>query len=270
MDPNIWPKISPIWPSSEFFDDDVSTLMEEDSVHEVPVRDARALSERPNIDTHGFELATWPSVLADFESAAEVERVYMKETEALVKQLTNAKLVYPFHHIQIDTARDNFGKRGGAVERVHGDYTHLSGPRMLEDLVARGVVPQETCRTMRGAILNVWRNASNVEVQAKPLAVCDVRSISPDDLGVYYLVEGGEEAARRRMGQNLALYYSPQHRWHFYPRMTRDEALVFYTYDGRAPSEPRFTFHAAFDPADADDDAPPRRALIVRCAAFFE
>ena len=28
--------------------------------------------------------------------------------------------------------------------------------------------------------------------------------------------------------------------------VTKDEALVFYTYDGREPDAPRFTFHAAF------------------------
>ena len=30
-------------------------------------------------------------------------------------------------------ARDRFGKRGGAVERVHGDYTAASGPQMLQE-----------------------------------------------------------------------------------------------------------------------------------------
>ena len=52
--------------------------------------------------------------------------------------------------------------------------------------------------------------------------------------------------------------------------MTKDEALVFYTYDGREPDAPRFTFHAAFDPAEPSPDAPPRKAMIVRCAAFFD
>lgn len=87
---------------------------------------------------------------------------------------------------------------------------------------------------------------------------------------MYYLVEGGEGRAERRMGMNLSLHYSPAHRWSYFPRMTRDEALVFYTYDGRA-DEPRFTFHAAFDPLpDTAPDAPPRVAMIVRCAALFE
>ena len=39
-------------------------------------------------------------------------------------------------------------------------------------------------------------------------------------------MRGSEE---RRQGQNLSLRYSPHHRWAYYPRMTRDEALVFYS-----------------------------------------
>ena len=121
----------------------------------------------------------------------------------------------------------------------------------------------------RGAILNVWRNTSATPVQSKPLAVCDVRSVAPDTLGTYYLVEGGEAAAPRRMGENLKLHYSPAHAWWYYPSMTRDEALVFWTYDGRVPDTPRFTLHCAFEQEGAPQDAPPRRAIIVRCAAVW-
>ena len=72
------------------------------------------------------------------------------------------------------------------------------------------------------------------------------------------------------MGLNLSLHYSPRHAWYYYPQMTKDEALIFYTYDGRTPEQPRFTFHAAFDPPEARPDSPPRQASIVRCAAFFD
>ena len=87
---------------------------------------------------------------------------------------------------------------------------------MLEELGERGVLPVSAAGK-RGAILNVWRNASSVAVQQKPLAVLDTRTVAPDDLGLYYLVEGGDGIARRRMGQNLALRYSPQHAWFYYP-----------------------------------------------------
>ena len=268
MDASIWPKIAPIWPSSMHFPHDVSTLHEEDEVHDLPVGDARALA--PQLDTHGFELIHAPTGALDFDDERQVGDAYMEQTRALVEAATGAALVVPFHHVQIDTRRDKFGKRGGAVERVHGDYTQSSGPRMLQELVGRGVVPART-RGMRGAILNVWRSVdAHAPVLDKPLALLDVRSVDASRLGVYYLVEGGDGLAERRMGQNLALPYDPSHAWYYFPKMVRDEALVFFTYDGRTPDEPRFTFHCAFDPPQWTEDAPARRAVIVRVAAFFE
>lgn len=268
MDATIWPRISSIWPSGAFFDHGPEKLHEEDDVREVVVEDARRLAVPPVLDTHGFELLDAPTQYASFETEAELD-AYAEETAKLVQAATGADIVVPFHEVKMDTGRDKFGKRGGAVERVHGDYTHTSGPLMLDELRENGVVPPESAG-MRGAILNVWRNASAVEVQSKPLAVCDVRSVNdPDDFGTYNLVEGGEPD-RRRTGQNLSLHYSPRHKWHYFPHMRREEALVFFTYDGRQPEQPRFTFHAAFDPVDTPPDALPRQSVIVRLAAFFD
>jgi len=269
MEPSIWPRIAPIWPSSTHFPHPVDSLHEEDDTRLVDVEDGRTCAEPPTLDSHGFELCRSPCVATDLDDAAQLE-AYLAQTARLVQRATRADLVVPFHHVRIDTARDRFGKRGGAVERVHGDYTAASGPQMLQELGECGVLPPRARTMRRGAILNVWRNVSSEAVRSKPLALCHVGSVAPDDVGVYYLVEGGEGRAERRMGMNLSLHYSPAHRWSYFPRMTRDEALVFYTYDGRA-DEPRFTFHAAFDPLpDTAPDAPPRVAMIVRCAALFE
>ena len=56
MDPAIWPRISPIWPSSTPFPHDPATLHEEDDVRKMAVADARSLGQRPTLDTHGFQL----------------------------------------------------------------------------------------------------------------------------------------------------------------------------------------------------------------------
>lgn len=185
----------------------------------------------------------------------------------MVRNIIGADMCVAFNHVRIDTQLDKFGKRGGAVERVHGDYTQSSGPLMLSELCERGVLPPSAANR-RGAILNVWRNASTTPVQSKPLAVCDVRSVPEEELGTYFLVEGGD-ASPRRMGQNLKLHYSSAHAWWFYPAMTKDEALVFWTYDGRVPQSPRFTLHCAFEEEGTHVNAPPRRAIIVRCAAVW-
>ena len=232
---------------------------------EAAIGNARELSPQPTLETHGFQLLSSPCNV-DFEDQAQLAP-YLEATADLVSEATGAKLCKAFNHVRIDTQLDHFGKRGGAVERVHGDYTADSGPRMLDELRERGVLPSSSAGRP-GAILNVWRNASATPVRSKPLAVCDCNSVPRGELGVYHLVEGGD-ASPRRQGQNLKLHYSPAHAWWYFPEMMKDEALVFWTYDGRVPEAPRFTFHAAFEPADTPPDAPPRRAMIVRCAALF-
>lgn len=71
MDPDIWPKISPIWPSSAYFAHDVSTLHDEDDVAAVAVGDARTIEAKLN--THGFELLK-SRCNYDFEDEVQVEQ----------------------------------------------------------------------------------------------------------------------------------------------------------------------------------------------------
>jgi hypothetical protein len=47
------------------------------------------------------------------------------------------------------------------------------------------VLPPRARTMRRGAILNVWRNVSSEAVRSKPLALCHVGSVAPDDVGVY-------------------------------------------------------------------------------------
>ena len=121
MDATIWPRISSIWPSGSYFEHETETLHEEDDVHEVVIEDARRLAVPPVLDTHGFELLHAPTLTTDFD-APDLSS-YVEETAQLVRAATGAELVVPFHNVKMDTGRDKFGKRGGAVERVHGDYT---------------------------------------------------------------------------------------------------------------------------------------------------
>ena len=102
---------------------------------------------------------------------------------------------------------------------------------------------------------------------------------------MYYLVEGGEGRAERRMGMNLSLHYSPAHRWSYFPRMTRDEAVLIKCWDSRgahffAPEDEgraraaatvpaTFSLHSGFEDPATPEDAPERESIEVRCVAFF-
>ena len=167
----------------------------------ITVSDARAFADRPTLDTHGFELCTSP---INFDPDDESQlAAFLEATATLVKRTCGrAATVVPFHHVQIHTRLDTFGKRGGAVERVHGK----------KELAEKGVLPKETA-AMRGCILNVWRNADVTSpVQEKLLVVLNARTVQPSDMGNYYFVEpGGDSLEYRRQGQNLSLHDTARH-----------------------------------------------------------
>ena len=58
-------------------------------------------------------------------------------------------------------------------------------------------------------------------------------------------------------------------RWYYYPRMNRNEVLLFKTYDSALDGRTRFTPHSSCKDPRVPDDAPPRESLETRCLAFF-
>ena len=65
-----------------------------------------------------------------------------------------------------------------SVPRVHNDYTEWSGPQRVRDLLPDEA---EELLSRRFAIVQAWRPIRH-PVESFPLAMCDARSISPDDL----------------------------------------------------------------------------------------
>jgi hypothetical protein len=72
-----------------------------------------------------------------------------------------------------------------------------------------------------------------------------------------------------RIGQTYAITYSPDHVWYWFPRMARDEALVFKTYESLADGRARWTAHTAFHDPTSAPDARPRESIEIRTLAFF-
>src|SRR4029078_7206455 len=76
----------------------------------------------------------------------------------------------------------------------------------------------------RFAIIQVWRPI-RLPVESFPLAICDARSVSFDDFVI------SERRYPNRVGQTYAITYNPRHKWFWFPRMRREEALVFKVYE---------------------------------------
>src|SRR5262249_56864110 len=106
------------------------------------------------------------------------------------------------------------------------------GPQRVRDLL-----PQDADELLRRrfAIIQVWRPIRH-PVETFPLAICDARTLASEDLVV------SERRYPNRIGQTYAITYNPQHAWYWFPRIQRNEALVFKVYDtlrdGRAHGTP--------------------------------
>jgi len=147
----------------------------------------------------------------------------------------------------------------GPVRNAHNDYTEWSGPQRVRDLL-----PDEADELLkrRFAVVQVWRPIRH-PVEREPLAIADARSIGMKELFP------SSRVYPDRVGEVYHCAYNPQHRWYYFPRMLRDEAIVFKTFDSAKDGRARWTAHSAFDDPTSRPDAPPRESIEMRTLAFF-
>lgn len=225
------------------------------------VRDGRVLRDMFDMETHGFVFVDHPTQMKDFFDADELRAVYYKEAEELVKARTGAKRVHVFDHTlrSGDEATRNEKSVREPVTRVHNDYTEWSGPNRVRDLLPDEA---EDLLTRRFAIVQVWRAIRN-PIESHPLGIVDARSLAEQDLVI------SERRYPDRIGQTYQIAYNVDHEWYYFPRMDRDEALVFKVYDSATDGRARFTAHSAFDDPTSPPNAAPRESIEMRTIAFF-
>jgi len=248
----------------------------------VEIEDARTLSPAPRIDRQGFELVHHETSVGNLFESQGIRAHYFPEVEALVARLTGAERVLAFDHNLRSSAVEGtldgqrrevrVSQEKGAgyepydeealqtpVRIAHNDYTDLSAPQRVRDLV--GGEETEALLRRRFAFINVWKPIRG-PVECVPLAVCDATSLGPDDLVESDLVY------EDRIGRTSGLVHKPGQRWFYYPGMQPHEALLLKCYDSDR-QRPRFTAHSAFDDPTSPSDAAPRESIEVRTLAFF-
>jgi hypothetical protein len=229
--------------------------------HRVVIRNGRSRAKDFALDRDGFRFVRHDTKVADFFDADEVKRTYYAEMEALVKAESGAKRVVVFDHTlrTADNADREARKIREVVPRVHNDYTEWSGPQRVRD-----ILPDEAddLLTRRFAIIQVWRPIRH-PVESFPLAICDARSMSPNDLVI------SERRYPNRIGQTYAIAFNPEHQWYWFPRQQRDEAIVFKVYDSLKDGRARWSAHTAFDDPTSPPNARPRESIEIRTLAFF-
>jgi len=259
-----------------------------------------------SLDKQGFEL--FPSKInnleIDFFNNKQVVDVYYYQCAELIKEITGAKSVFAFDH----NIRSASGKKSkkiikggqqvqGPAHLVHGDYTLTSAPERFRQLskppgkndTLRSVLGEsnsllsndimnETISNGRFAIINLWRNIVIDPVEINPLALCDASTVSPQDLVVF------EIHYADRIGENYFAKHNLKHKWYYYDKITRDEALLIKQWDsagalartnGEASDNEfsdnpcTFSFHSAFEDSNTRKEAPDRWSMEVRCIIIY-
>ena len=230
--------------------------------HRVTVHDARPMAHDLSLDREGFELVDHRSAQRDFYDEDELRRVYYPEAERLVAQYTGASRVIIFDHTIRRREWGTMDRAAGAprqpATRVHNDYTERSAPQRIRDLM--GDEADDLLRH-RYEFINVWRPIRG-PLRDAPLAMCDARSVGPNDLVASDLIY------QDRKGEIYLMYHNPAQHWYYVPAMREDEALLLKCYDSARDGRAVLSPHGAFEDPTAPPDVLPRESIELRTIAF--
>jgi hypothetical protein len=229
---------------------------------EMDIADARGAAM--SLDSAGFRLLAHHSAVVDFADRAAVEATYRAEIVALVTALSGADRV-----LVNSPGIRRFSERStlsGALDNSRpARFAHVDVSDATAAAFAHRAAPAGR-GLARFVHYNVWRVLS-APPQDVPLALCDARTVGAADLiaaDAVFDAPGEPEWSF----EGLVLAHAPGHRWHWFPDMQPEEALVFKTHDsdaGRAHCVP----HVAFDNPSCAAHAPARVSIEMRALALW-
>ena len=202
----------------------------------------------------GFALIQSGSQIKDWRDSKNVASIHYSECRELAEALLPDARVLS---IDSHTFRDEDKKEhyyvdgiqyGPPALAVHNDYADSlseDGKKITQRFTE--IIGLPTDKRIIG--LNIWRSVTPKPLERFPLAICDRTSIDLDDLEYKLNVNAPVPFN--------AHYCKPndEQRWYYYSRMTREEALVFLTYDSHPPEGNFFrpTLHTAVALPDSDN-----------------
>lgn len=224
------------------------------------VRDGRGREAEFALDRDGFALVDFDCPAEPFADAAWVRESYYPAVAERVRRATGASEVHVFDfNFRSRTVEARDGANDIPVPWAHNDYTELSAPQRVRDLM-----PERAGEVLerRYMFVNLWRPVGGT-VEESPLAVCAAPSVRPEDFVTLAL------RYRDREGQIYFARHNPDHDWVYFSRMEPGEALLLKCFDSARDGRARYTMHAAFEDPTSPPDAPPRVSLEARTIAIF-
>jgi len=242
--------------------DEGKTLPGERKDYEVTAHNARLILNSLSVHRQGFVFVENTSKVSDFYNDKEVKTVYYPEIESIIrKQFPEAWRVVIFDHTNRSSSTELNAARNirPHANLVHNDYTDNSGIKRVRDLFPEDA---ESLLKKRFMIINVWRPLKLVETA--PLAFVDSQTTDPEDFLVL------QRIMKDRVGEIQQVKYNKKHKWFYFPKMKRNETVVFKTFDSLAEKGvSRFTAHTALNIIDEPKNLPPRESIEVRALVFL-
>lgn len=226
-----------------------------DDPRDISIEDGRGRESQFTLDRNGFTLVKAPTAVADFYDPDEIKRIYYPEVEQLLREALGASRALVFDHNVRNAAKPGLAPPS---RQVHNDHTVNSAPRRVRDHL--GAEASELLKHRFG-IVNVWRPVRG-PVLDSPLALCDARTFTEDDLIASDLVYAHVR------GETYRVEYNPAHRWYYFSQMQPDEALLIRIHDSATDGRARLSFHTSFD-NPLTPGAPPRESIEARALVFF-
>ncbi|MEZ5892946.1 MAG: CmcJ/NvfI family oxidoreductase [Parvularculaceae bacterium] len=241
----------------------------------VVVRNAR-LAEKPfTLDEHGFAIARFPTKLsnAEFEDKARIEQVYHQEVKDTVMAMCGAD------HVALMGGQIRSSGATGAIVQPPAAEAHVDFNTPTSNKLAK-MLYDKTAPNGPGydrfILFSLWRVLSDPP-QDWPLALCDYSSVD-DSEGLSNVkvdvdaIPPKEEWFKPIPGEEdmvaaSIFHHSPNHRWWYFPDMTRDE-VVFIKFHDSDHSRAWRALHTAFHDK-SQKGAKERRSFEFRGIAYF-
>ena len=257
------------------------------------LRDARRIEEyHPGLspysaecmDRLGVSLAHCESKCRNFYDAAEVERVFYAEIEALLlKFFPGATDALVYNHDVFDKdyqgdrtedqAAKNPGVNAGYANLVHNDLNDNSGRVRCRELLTRNLrnFGREQHYTEAEADAKMSRRFMSINlakpmetVRQNPFVLCAWPSFADQPYITNYRIYDD------RVGETTRFTHRPEHDWYWVPQQAANEVSMLKCYDSVTDgSVSRWSFHTACVDPTAPEDAPCRKNVVVRSFVFF-
>jgi hypothetical protein len=223
--------------------------------------DGRTVST--SLDEAGFRLVSHTSSITDFENSDDVAAHHPTEIVQLLLAQTGADAVFVTAP-GILRFSERSARSGELDNSLPARFVHIDATAQTSEGFARQNLPEDR-KFRRYAHFNIWRSFSGPP-QDVPLAVCDARSVALDDLLVADAIFDPPGGAPHWSFESWIVAHNPQHEWHWFSAMTRNEVIIFKTSDSEYGNA---VPHVAFDDPSVTETCHPRASIEMRAVAYW-